>query len=138
MAVAEFISENRGGHIGLSSPRADGPLKVAGAARYAAEHNPPGVLYGFPVPSTVAGGRIAAIRTEAAGRVPGVVAVVTHKNAPEQASFTESDDMMVQAMGAKPALANDRILFHGQFVALVVAETFEAARVLGGLPMAAE
>lgn len=93
MAVAEFISENRGGHIGLSSPRADGPLKVA---------------------------------------------VVTHKNAPEQASFTESDDMMVQVMGAKPALANDRILFHGQFVALVVAETFEAARVLGGLPMAAE
>ncbi len=128
MAVAEFITENRGGHIGLSSPRADGPLKVAGAARYAAEHNPPGVLYGFPVPSTVAHGRIAAIRTEAAERVPGVVAVVTHRNAPEQAPFTESDDLMVQVMGAKPALAIDRIMFHGQFVALVVAETFEAAR----------
>lgn len=127
MAV-EFISENRGGHIGLSAPRADGPLKVAGAARYAAEHNPPGVLYGFPVPSTVAGGRIAAIHTEAAERVPGVVAVVTHKNAPDQAPFAQSDDLVTKVMGPKPALSGEDVTFHGQFVALVVAETFEAAR----------
>ena len=126
--AAEFISENRGGHIGLSAPRADGPLKVAGAARYAAEHNPPGVLYGFPVPSTVAGGRIAAIHTEAAERVPGVVAVVTHKNAPDQAPFAQSDDLVTKVMGPKPALSGEDVTFHGQFVALVVAETFEAAR----------
>ena len=100
MAVAEFITENRGGHIGLSSPRADGPLKVADAARYAAEHNLPILVHGFPVLSTVAGGRIAAIRTEAAECVPGAVAVVTHKAAPEQAPFAESDDL-IKGRGGK-------------------------------------
>jgi len=128
MAVAEFITQNRGGHIGLSSPRADGPLKVAGAARYAAEHNPEGVLYGFPVPATVGGGRIAAIHTETAAAVPGVVSVITRANAPEQGTFAQTDDMMAKVTGPKPELERDDVLFHGQFVALVVADTYEGAR----------
>ena len=133
MAIADFISENHGGHIGLSTPRSDGPLKVQGAARYAAEHHPPGMLYGFPVQTVVPAGRIAAIQTGDAERVPGVVRVVTRANAPEQAPFEQSDDFQVQVMGPKPILNGDAILFHGQFVALVVAETFEAARDAAGL-----
>ena len=128
MPVVDFVSQNRGGHIGLSSPRADGPLKVAGGAKYAAEHHPDGMLYGFPVPTTVASGHIAAIHVEAAEAVPGVVSVITRKNAPDMAPFAPSDDFMVKVMGPKPVLERDEVLFHGQFVALVLAETYEAAR----------
>ena len=128
MAIAEFITQNRGGHIGLSSPRADGPLKVAGGARYAVEHNPDGVLHGFPVSTTVAGGRIRAIHADAARAVPGVVAVITKAEAPEMAPMLDTDDMIAKVMGPKPVLDRDEVLFHGQFVALVVAETYEAAR----------
>jgi len=133
MAVADFITQNRGGHIGLSSPRADGPLKVAGAARYAAEHNPKGVLYGFPVPATVGGGRIAAIHTEAAAAVPGVVCILTRANAPEQGASAQTDDMMAKVTSPKPELERDDVLFHGQFIALVVANTYEAARAAAAL-----
>ena len=128
MTVADFITDNRGGHIGLSSPRADGPLKVAGAARYAAEHDLPGLLHGFPVLSTVSAGKIVAIDARAAEAVPGVVAVITHENAPRQARFRTSDDILVKMTGPKPVLATDEVAFHGQYVALVVAESFEAAR----------
>ena len=128
MPVADFITENRGGHIGLSSPRADGPLKVAGAARYAVEHNPDGVVYGFPVPTTVAGGRIRAIRADAARAAPGVLAVVTRADAPEMAPYVFTDDLIKKVMGPKPVLDRDDVLFHGQFVALVVASTYETAR----------
>ncbi len=128
MAIADFITENRGGHIGLSSPRADGPLKVAGGAVYAAEHNPEGVVYGFPVATTVAGGRIRAIHADDARAVPGVLAVVTHADAPEMAPYVFTDDMIKKVMGPKPVLDRDDVLFHGQFVALVVADTYETAR----------
>ena len=128
MAVLDFISQNRGGHIGLSSPRADGPLKVAGQARYAAEHHLEGLLHGFPVSTNVPSGRITKIDTSAAAAVPGVVSVVTRETAPEMAAFDASADMMAKVMGPKPMLERDDVLFHGQFVALVLAETYEAAR----------
>lgn len=128
MAIADFITDNRGGHIGLSSPRADGPLKVAGGAQYAVEHNPAGVLQGYPVATTVSGGRIRAIHADAARAVPGVVAVITRAEAPEMEPFVFTDDLIKKVMGPKPVLDRDDVLFHGQFVALVVAETYEAAR----------
>ncbi len=128
MTIATFIADNRGGHIGLSSPRADGPPKVHGQARYAAEYMLPGMLHGVPVQSHAASGRIVAIHADAARAMPGVVAVITHETAPEQEPFAESDDAMAKIMGAKPMLATDRILFHGHFVALVVADSYETAR----------
>ena len=128
MAIADFITENRGGHIGLSSPRADGPLKVAGGAVYAVEHNPDGIVHGFPVSTTVAGGRVRAIHADAARAVPGVLAVVTRADAPRMAPYVFTDDMIKKVMGPKPVLDRDEVLFHGQFVALVVATTYEVAR----------
>eukprot|EP01037_Dinobryon_pediforme_P005923 gene5923-5992_t len=128
LAALAADKENRGGHIGLSSPRADGGLKVSGTARYAAEFNVEGMLYGFPVPTVTAAGPIVKIHTEAALAVPGVVSVITRANAPKQAIFKESDDVMVKMMGPKPMLDRDEVIFHGQFVALVVATSFEVAR----------
>lgn len=134
MVIAPFISRNHGGHIGQSSPRADGQAKVRGEARYAAEHHPDGMLYGFPVATTEARGRIVAIRTEAAERVPGVIAVITRDNAPEQAPIVAaSEQFFVRLMGAKPVLDRDEVLSHNQFVALVVADRYQTARSAAAL-----
>ncbi|MGY5036247.1 molybdopterin cofactor-binding domain-containing protein [Streptomyces sp. 900116325] len=105
----------------LGSPvaRREGRDKVTGAACYAAEHTPPGCLHAWPVPATVVRGRIPAIHTGEALALPGVHTVLTHENAPR---LRQPDD---------PALAvlqDDRVPHRGRQVALVVAETFEAAR----------
>src|SRR4051794_24547483 len=68
--------------IGQPVSRVDGRRKVTGTATYAAEFQVPGVAHGAIVRSTVANGRIASINTEAAERASGVIAIVTHRNAP--------------------------------------------------------
>src|SRR5258708_17019418 len=71
--------------IGQPISRVDGRLKVTGAATYAAEFDVPGHAHGAIVRSTVANGRIASIDRSAAQRAPGVIAVLTHENAPKLA-----------------------------------------------------
>jgi xanthine dehydrogenase YagR molybdenum-binding subunit len=63
--------------------RVDGLAKVTGAARYAAEFARPELAHGVIIQSTIAKGRITEIDTSAAERAPGVLAVTTHRNAPE-------------------------------------------------------
>ena len=71
-------------------------------------------------------GAIAAIDANAARRMPGVLLVMTHENAPKQAPFqAKADDRHARP---KPQLASDKVQYFGQPVALVVAETAEAAR----------
>ncbi len=120
--------------IGDPLSRVDGVLKVTGQARYAAEHDAPGLLYGWVVSSAIARGRIVAIREDAARAVAGVVEIVTHANRPTTAWLDTSYDDMVAPPGTpfRP-LDNDRILFSLQPVALVVAETLEAARAAAAL-----
>ena len=71
--------------VGLPISRIDGPLKVTGQARYAAEHFESGMLFGHVALATVAAGRIIALDTRAAERVPGVVKIYTHENRPKAA-----------------------------------------------------
>ena len=68
--------------IGTPLSRVDGAAKVTGAARYAAEHQAGGLLYGVVVSGAIAKGRIVAIDDKAARAVPGVVEVMTHENRP--------------------------------------------------------
>jgi xanthine dehydrogenase YagR molybdenum-binding subunit len=114
--------------IGAALPRVDGRLKVTGAARYAAEHPADGLLYGVVVSSSIAKGRIVSIDTAAACAVPGVVDVITHENRPHVAirSRSYSDAIAPSGSPLRP-LYDAKIHFSGQPVALVVAETFEAA-----------
>ncbi|TRX74221.1 xanthine dehydrogenase family protein molybdopterin-binding subunit [Pseudomonas mangiferae] len=116
-------------HIGKPLDRVDGPLKVTGQAQYAGEFAVPGLTYGVAVNSTLAKGRILALDVDAAKAVPGVVDVLSHLNRPRMAAYDESYTDMDSADGApfRP-LFNDRVLYSGQPLALVVAETFEAAR----------
>ena len=69
-------------YIGTSTSRIDGIAKVTGAAKYAAEFNVPGLVYGSIVTSTIAKGRITRIDTSAAKRVKGVLDVLTHDEPP--------------------------------------------------------
>jgi xanthine dehydrogenase YagR molybdenum-binding subunit len=107
------------GSLGAPAERREGREKVSGAARYAAEYHHPGLAQAWPVPAAVARGRVTGVDTAAALAVPGVLAVLTHENAPRLA---EPDDATLAV------LQNPRVPHRGWFVALVVAETLEAAR----------
>ncbi|NHO33933.1 xanthine dehydrogenase family protein molybdopterin-binding subunit [Acetobacter fallax] len=115
--------------IGQPVSRIDGFAKVTGQAKYAAEPHPPGLLYGVIVNSLIARGRIEAIHDEAARAVPGVIEVMTHHNRPHTALFEKSyvDGLGVPGSPYRP-LHDAEIRFNGQPVAVVFAETFEAAR----------
>ncbi|MFD7246991.1 xanthine dehydrogenase family protein molybdopterin-binding subunit [Streptomyces massasporeus] len=107
------------GSVGAPAERREGLEKVGGTARYAAEFHFPGRAQAWPVPATVARGRETGVDTAAALAVPGVLAVLTHENAPR---LTEPDDPTLAL------LQDPRVPHRGWFVALVVAETLEAAR----------
>jgi xanthine dehydrogenase YagR molybdenum-binding subunit len=113
----------------MAVSRVDGRDKVTGQARYAAEYPAEGLLYGVVVSGTIPRGRITAIRADAALAVAGVVEVITHENRPRIRSFDIFYKDMT-APGGSPfrPLYDDKIAYSGQPVALVVAETFEAAR----------
>jgi xanthine dehydrogenase YagR molybdenum-binding subunit len=68
--------------VGESHDRLDGRAKVTGAARYTAEHGKGHELHASLVLSTVAAGRVLEIISTDAEGVPGVVAVLTHREAP--------------------------------------------------------
>ena len=121
-------------YIGTSTSRVDGFAKVTGSAKYAAEFNVPGLAYGSVVTSTIAKGRIVRIDRSAALRVKGVLDVLTHENRPPMADNDQAYKDEVAPLGSpfRP-LYDDRIMFNGQPIALVVAETSEVARFAASL-----
>jgi len=115
--------------IGAAINRVDGLAKVTGQARYAAEYKTEGLLHGVVVSSAIAKGRITAIDEAAARAVSGVVEIITHANRPHVAFLDRSYPEDAGPPGSPfRALYDDKIMFSAQPVALVVAETFEAAR----------
>ena len=115
--------------LGLPVDRVDGRLKVTGRAKYAAEHHVPGLTYGFVVSSHIARGRIRSLDTSAALALPGVLHVFTHENRPSLALFARNyrDDDAPHGTPLRP-LHDEKIVYSGQPIALVVAETLELAR----------
>jgi xanthine dehydrogenase YagR molybdenum-binding subunit len=112
--------------IGQPIDRIDGHAKVTGAAAYSADGQADPVAYGSIVTATIGRGRITAIDTTAARKMPGVLLVMTHENAPSQAPFqAKAENALARP---KPQLAGDKVQYFGQPVALVVADTPEGAR----------
>src|SRR6202035_4661112 len=107
------------GIVGKPLDRVDGRLKVTGGARYAYEMQQ-NTLYGFVVEASIGKGTIKSIDTRAAEKAPGVVLVLTHRNAPEQGTGNHRE--------AHPVLTGPEVTRYGQPVAFVVAESFEQAR----------
>ncbi len=127
---------NRHPHRSIGTPldRVDGPLKVTGGARYAAEYGAEGLLHGAVVNSRIARGRIIAIDSDAACAVPGVRLVMSHLNRPPLAADDDSyeDEDSADGSSFRP-LFNDRVLYNGQPVALVVADDLQTARYAAAL-----
>lgn len=113
--------------IGTGINRKDGLAKVTGAATYAAENQIPNLVHGYLVTASIAKGRIKNIDTQAAAKAKGVIAVFTHKNAP-QISKPSNNFINSKIYEARLPLADHQIHYAGQIIGLVVADTFERAR----------
>ncbi len=108
--------------IGAPIDRRDGRKKVTGTATYAAEFQVPGVVHAVLVQSTVTAGAVLAVETTEAAGMPGVLAIITADNA-LRLQPTPSEGQIVSA----PLLQDKDILFNGQHVAVVVADSLERA-----------
>src|ERR1700759_5375717 len=101
-----------GSNSGQPLTRRDGVLKVTGAARYAADNHPPGMLYAVLAVSSIARGRVAFLDVAAAKAHPGVVEVMTPANRPPLAGDPEAKtDPFMFRLGV---LQNDRVRYAHQ------------------------
>jgi xanthine dehydrogenase YagR molybdenum-binding subunit len=113
-------------NMGKPEPRLDGRLKVTGEARYGSDFVVSNPAYAFLVTSAIAKGRIESMDLRAAKAVPGVLEIFNYENT------GELKDIKYARGGGGPISSiqgfGPRIDYGGQIVALVVADTFEAAR----------
>jgi xanthine dehydrogenase YagR molybdenum-binding subunit len=113
--------------IGKPLPRVDGRAKVTGSARYAADFNQQGQVYAVIVSATVGLGRVTGMDSTQVEGMPGVVAVITHRNA-LRLPYATHKSYIDPAVGERlHVLQDDLIRFYGQPVAIVVADTLDCA-----------
>jgi xanthine dehydrogenase YagR molybdenum-binding subunit len=122
------LVDHKDGLIGAPISRIDGPVKVRGQARFAAEFPMEGLVYAALAYSTIPKGRIATLDTSAAEAAEGVVLVMTHRNAPR----LKPTPLFMSASKAAggddlPVMQDDRVHWNGQPIAIVLAETQEQA-----------
>lgn len=118
-------SRRHGSNAGQPLTRRDGVLKVTGRATYAADNHPAGMLYAVTAVSRIARGRVRALDVEAAKAHPGVVEILTPANRPPLAH--DPDEKMPPFGFRVEVLQNDSVRYVNQPIALVIAETLEAA-----------
>jgi len=111
--------------VGKPLRRIDGPLKVSGSARYASDFSFPEMVYAVPVCATVARAHIAAIDTAAAEAMAGVRKIYTRQNIGKFYRVSKASKAKIDE--ARPPLDDDEVRYYGQYVALVIADTFERA-----------
>ncbi|MDX6559484.1 MAG: xanthine dehydrogenase YagR molybdenum-binding subunit [Blastocatellia bacterium] len=114
--------------IGKPQPRIDGPLKVSGLATYASDFHFPGMLYAVPVEATIANGKIQKLDTTAAEKMPEVRAVLHRANIGKISRSVMGKGMEGICVERRPPFEDDVVRYYGQYVALAVADTFEAAK----------
>src|ERR1700712_5604306 len=108
-----------GSSIGQPLTRREGVLKTTGAARFAADNHPPGMVYAALAVSRIARGRVTALDVAAAEAHPGVIAVMTPANAPKLA--LDPDAKLHLFMFRMELLQTDRVRYANQPIAVVVA-----------------
>jgi xanthine dehydrogenase YagR molybdenum-binding subunit len=114
--------------IGQAIQRTDGRLKVTGAATFSAEHPLPRMAHAVLVQSTIARGHIASIDTARAAAMPGVLAVMSHKNAPRLPREKPGGEEQKPPPPRLNLLQDDEVKYNGQPVAVVIADTLEQAQ----------
>ncbi len=115
--------------VGQPVSRVDGRAKVTGHAAYAGEFRPDGLAHAAVVTATIPAGRVRALFTDAAEASPGVLLVASHHNAPRLPynSMAQRPQVDPQSGDQLRVLQGPDVLFNGQPIAVVVAETFEQA-----------
>ncbi len=114
-----------GSSIGQPLTRREGVLKTTGAARFAADNHPAGMVYAALATSSVARGRVTHLDVAAAKSHPGVIEVMTSANAPKLAM--DPDAKLNPFMFKMEVLQTDTVRYAHQPIAIVIAETLEAA-----------
>jgi xanthine dehydrogenase YagR molybdenum-binding subunit len=114
-----------GSNIGQPLSRRDGILKVTGKAAYAADHHPPRMLFAVLAVSSIARGRVTFLDVAAAKNHPGVVDVMTSTHKPSLAQ--DPDEKSNPFMFRMELLQNNSVRYANQPIAVVIAETLEAA-----------
>ena len=114
--------------IGRDTLRIDGPRKVTGLAQYTSDFNFEGMLYAVPVEATIANGKLVSIDTAAAEKMPGVRAIFHRGNIGKIFRSTPAPGFDRVSLERRPPFEDDVIRYYGQYIALAVADTFEAAR----------
>jgi xanthine dehydrogenase YagR molybdenum-binding subunit len=135
--VARFVPDkapdplmHKHGYIGREVDRVDGPAKVRGEATFTAEFQIENPAHAALVHSTVARGRIIRIDTSEAEKLPGFIAVITHKNAPKMKKPTLLNvNNLGKGVGGSdlPIMQDAKVRYDGEAVAVVVADTLEEA-----------
>ena len=110
------------------TPRQDGPAKVTGAARYAADHFAEDMLYGVVVGAPAPAGRLRGVDAAAALEIPGVTHVLTHEQMPKLGA-----PPVPPASSVRVPLQDDEIRYEGEPIAIVLAQTLEAAEYAASL-----
>src|SRR5215469_7887448 len=114
--------------IGHDTVRIDGPRKVTGVARYTSDFHFPGMLYAVPVGATIANGRLEKLDTVAAEKMPGVWAILHRENIGKIFRSIPQPGFSGICEERRPPFEDDVVRYYGQYIAVAVAETFEAAK----------
>jgi xanthine dehydrogenase YagR molybdenum-binding subunit len=110
--------------FGKPVTRIDGISKVTGAARYASDEPLANAAYAYLVTSAIARGKVSGFHLERAQAVTGVLDILTHENVGHEVKTPPGPD----GAPSTTTLENDHIWHAGQIIAIVVADTYEAAR----------
>jgi len=113
-------------NFGLPTTRVEGRQKVTGTARYGSDF--PAQAHAYLVTSPIARGRITGIDEAETRRVPGVLDILTYRNVGDRVKPGKVFEQQGYMGTTIAPLASDRVQHDGQIVAMVVADTFEAAR----------
>jgi xanthine dehydrogenase YagR molybdenum-binding subunit len=114
--------------IGRDTVRVEGARKVTGVAQYTSDFHFAGMLYAVPVGATIANGKITSLDTAAAEKMPGVRAILHRGNIGKIFRSTVQPGFEGICEERRPPFEDDVVRYYGQYIALAVADTFEAAK----------
>ncbi|GAB2793518.1 xanthine dehydrogenase family protein molybdopterin-binding subunit [Halomonas shantousis] len=114
--------------IGAAKPRIDGPLKLTGRAKYSSDNLLDDMVYAYGVFSSIASGEVTDIDLGVAKQSPGVIDIFHHNHFPQLFHTPSRMEQENKVDEQRLPFEDNRVHYAGQFVALVVADSFENAR----------
>ena len=121
---ASLLDSGSQGIIGRPLDRKDGPLKVTGQATYSAEYQIPNLAYGYLVGTKFGRGKVTKVDADSVRAIPGVIDVVT-----DFKTFLQNSQQGGET--SAPTQGVQDVHYFGEIVAIVLAESYEAARDAG-------